>query len=99
MTNKSSQPVDDLRVSFESRLDFEISVKQPPPSRLMPGQAVECVYEVRAPKQVNLSCEYNSMAFAHWSALYRRGNEAHLAHLPVKITLQEAARKNLASEE
>jgi hypothetical protein len=86
--NNGTEAIEGLRVSFHSRLDVHIAALESPPERLAAGQEVECGYEVRAPAQINLSCEYNRVAFAHWSALYRRGERTHLAHLPTKFVLK-----------
>jgi hypothetical protein len=68
-------------------LDFKVNSATPMPAVLRPGETAELWYEIQAPDQINLSCEYNHTAFGHWSALYRRSDRAHLAHRPVKIVL------------
>ncbi|MDO8543040.1 MAG: hypothetical protein Q7S40_21555 [Opitutaceae bacterium] len=85
--NAGTQPIEDLRGSFHSRLDFAIATTQPPPVRLLPGETAECWYDVRAPRQINLSCAYNAIAYAHWSVLYRRIDRAHLAHRVVNLNI------------
>ncbi len=89
LENTGRHPIEDLRSSFHSRLDFAIATLEPPPARLLPGQTAECRYEVQAPAQVNLSCGYNRVAYGHWSALYRRGDRAHHAHAAVQVVLQQ----------
>jgi len=42
-----------------------------------------------ASRSTNLQCLYNRIAYAHWSALYRRAEKVHLAHSPVAISLQD----------
>ncbi len=86
--NTGTQPIEDLRVSFHSRLDFAIATLQPLPARLLPGQTAEVRYEVAAPAQVNISCDYNRIAYGHCSVLYSRSGRAHLAHTPIKILLK-----------
>jgi hypothetical protein len=87
LTNKGSQPVEGFRGSLHGRRDFAIAELRSPPATIAPGEAVECQYEITAPAQVNLSCDYNSMAYAQWSALYRRGVGAHFVHQPIKVVL------------
>lgn len=88
--NGGVTPITELRASFKTRLDFRVTEATPVPTVLHPGEAVELRYEVQAPEQINLTCEYNHTAFGHWSALYRRANGAHIAHWPVKIVLTPA---------
>ncbi|HUR59423.1 MAG TPA: hypothetical protein VM029_17030, partial [Opitutaceae bacterium] len=89
--NTGRQPLDDLRVSFHSRRDFTITSRAALPARLLPGESAECSYDVQAPAQINLTCDYNAVAFGHWSALYRRDERAHLAHKVFKIVLTAPA--------
>lgn len=86
--NSGRAPVDGLNASLHSRLDVAVALAKPLPARLAPGESAECWYDVRAPAQVNLSCNYNAIAFAHWSALYRRSGKAHYAHVPVKLVIK-----------
>jgi hypothetical protein len=85
--NVGSEAVEDFHASFHSRLDFTISNAKEFPTRLGPGETADFSYEVQAPAQINLSCVYNSVAHAHLSALYRRSNRAHFAHLPVRLVV------------
>ncbi len=91
LKNAGTRPIEDLRGSFHMRLDFAVAAAQPLPARLLPGQSVELKYEVRAPAQVNLSCEYNRNAYAHWSALYRRGDQSCLAHVTLRMIVDGEA--------
>jgi hypothetical protein len=63
------------------------------------GESVECQYEIKAPAQVNLSCEYNRIAYAYWTALYRRGAQAHYGHQVAKIGLGSAVERSVRTEE
>jgi hypothetical protein len=87
--NTGTQPIEDARASFQMRLDYAVTVRQPLPARLGPGDTAECSFEVQAPAQVNLSCAYNSIAYGHWCALYRRAGRAQLAHRVTRVTLQD----------
>lgn len=89
ITNKGSAPITDLRASFNSRLDFRTTHQPELPKSIAPGQTIELTYKLEAPSQVNLQCLYNRVAYAHWSAIYRRDQMVHLAHRPLTITLQE----------
>jgi hypothetical protein len=71
-------PVDGWRVSFQPRLDFTVT-----------GQAAgakdEMCYDVRAPEAINLTSEYNRVAYAQWTAISARGT----AHAFVTLKLAE----------
>jgi hypothetical protein len=90
LKNAGAQPVDNLRMSLHSRRDVGVTAVRAAPSRIGPGETVECQYEITAPAEVNLSCDYNRVVWAQWSALYRRGDHAHLAHQPIKVVLASA---------
>ena len=79
----------DLRMSFHTRLDFTGMPPAGVPSTLKPGETIEIVYKLHAPDKVNLTCEYNSIAYGHWTALYRRDGRARLAHYPVRLELKD----------
>ncbi|MCI0723692.1 MAG: hypothetical protein L0338_32755 [Acidobacteria bacterium] len=83
--NAGSSPVRNLRASFHSRLDFKVTAKTPMPEVLIPGQILEVYYEVQAPERINLTCEYNRIAYGHWSALYEREGKWQAAHDAVRI--------------
>lgn len=89
LTNTGSTPIMDLRASFQSRIDFRTIHQSQLPKSIGPGQTVELTYKVEAPSQVNLQCLYNRIAYAHWSALYRRDEKVHLAHTSVAISLED----------
>ncbi len=91
LRNTGTTPLRDFRASFHARRDFTIHALQPAPAMLAPGATAECRYEIQAPAEVNLSCDYNQIAYAHWTALYARGDAARFAHRVVKITLQPDA--------
>jgi len=88
ITNTGSKPVTDLRTSFHSRVDFRTS-QADAPKTIGPGQTVEFSYRLTAPSQVNLQCLCNRVAYAHWSAIYRRGETTHLGHAPLTISLED----------
>jgi hypothetical protein len=91
LRNTGSQPIEDLRMSLHSRRDVAIKPLRAAPTRIDAGATVECEYEIVAPAQVNLSCDYNRIAHAHWSALYRRSTHAHFAHQPIKVVIGGAS--------
>src|SRR5262249_40121801 len=80
-TNTGSTPIPDLRASFHSRVDFRTSQLMARKT-IEPGESVELTCQLTAPSQVNPQCLCNRLAYAHWSALYRRGQSVHLAHAP-----------------
>jgi hypothetical protein len=88
--NTGSQPIEDARASFQMRLDYTVTIRQPLPARLGPGETAECWYEIHAPAQVNLSCAYNAITYGHWSALYRRSTHARLAHRVIRVSLRDS---------
>jgi hypothetical protein len=90
LKNAGAQPVENLRMSLHSRRDVGVTAVRAAPSRIGPGETVECQYEITAPAEVNLSCDYNRVVWAQWSALYRRSDHAHLAHQPIKVVLASA---------
>jgi hypothetical protein len=89
VSNTGSTPITDLRASFHSRLDFRTSGQPQLPKSIGPGQTVELAYKIQAPSLVNLQCSYNRIAYAHWSALYRRAEKEHLAHASVLLSLED----------
>jgi hypothetical protein len=94
LRNTGPSAVDELRASFHSRLDFQVTaetvvpVAADGPRDLPPGGAMELVYTIRAPQRINLTCQYNSVAYGHFSLLYRRAGKAHYAHHAVKISMK-----------
>ena len=86
--NDGNRPVMNLRASFRSRLDLKVTAKTPMPEVLIPGQMLELYYEVQAPERINLTCEYNRNAYAHWSALYEREGKWQAAHRAVRIGIE-----------
>jgi hypothetical protein len=92
--NTGPTAVEDLRTSFHSRLDFQVAPLDAAgqagsgPRVLPPGSTVELGYAIRAPQRINLTCQYNSIAYGHLSVLYRRAGKSHFTHAFVKITMQ-----------
>jgi hypothetical protein len=87
--NTGPDAIEDARASFQMRLDYTVTTRQPLPARLGPGEKAVCWYEIQAPTQVNLSCSYNAIAYGHWSALYHRAAHAHMAHEVVQVSLRQ----------
>jgi hypothetical protein len=88
VTNNGSTPITDLRMSFHSRVDFRTSPTEAPKT-IGPGQTIEATYKMAAPRQINLQCLSNRVAYAHWCAIYRRAKAVHLAHVPVTVSMQD----------
>jgi hypothetical protein len=66
-----------------------ITAEHAPPALLKPGETVELWYRLQAPTHVNLTSDYNRIAYGHWSAVYERGGQSNLAHRAVRIALAE----------
>src|SRR6185369_8155459 len=88
ITNKGSTPITDLRASFHSRVDFRTSGTEAP-NAVASGETVELTYKLAAPSLVNTQCLCNRVAYAHWSAIYRRDQAVHLGHAPLTISLED----------
>jgi hypothetical protein len=89
LRNTGANAVEHLHASFHSRLDLKVTALTPPPAQLAPGQTLELKYEVQAPEQLDLTCEYNRTAYAHWSAVYERAGKPCLAHGWATLDLKE----------
>lgn len=89
--NRGPDAVTGLRVSFQPRLDFSAVALAGAPADIPRGGTVELCYEIQAPQLINLTCQYNRIAYAHWSASYRRQGAPHVAHSWVRIELRHAA--------
>ena len=89
LRNAGSNAVEHLRTSFHSRLDLKVTTLAPPPQRLGPGQAAQVNYEVQAPEYLDLTCDYNRIAYGHWSASYERAGKPCLAHRWVTLALKQ----------
>ncbi len=88
ITNSGSTPITDLHASFHSRVDFHTSQAEGPKT-IGAGETAELTYKLTAPSQVNSQCLCNRVAYAHWSAIYRRGQTVHLSHAPLTISLED----------
>jgi hypothetical protein len=87
LKNDGDTAIEDLRFSLHARRDLKI-VRQPAgPGTIPPGKSVTITYQIEAPKDLNASCDYNRIAYAQWSALFRRAGQAQLAHATVRIEL------------
>lgn len=87
MSNTGASAITDLRVGFQARLDFTAG-RVTAPDSLAPGQSIQLCYPVQAPAAVNLTSQYNRIAYAHCSAEGRRQGKPILAHAWVKLALQ-----------
>jgi hypothetical protein len=97
LKNLGSAPLTDLRVSFTLRRDFTTTPLGTTPAHLEPGQTIEIPYEIVAPRNVNLTTDSNRIAYGHWSATYRRMENTHIGHQPVKVTLQSPSNRTDAA--
>jgi hypothetical protein len=88
--NLGAAPAANLRMSFQPRLDFTVTQSPSMPEQLQPGQGAELCYQVRAPERINLTCDYNRISYAHWTASYRRDGKPRTAHAWMKIALHSA---------
>jgi hypothetical protein len=91
--NTGAQAIEDFRVSLHARRDFALETLRAPPAWLGPGETAECQYAIPAPAQVNLTCNYNRVAWVQWSAVYRRDAQAHYSHQALKVVLAEPGTK------
>lgn len=87
--NRGRSSVSGLRVSFHPRLDLTAAVVGEVPQTISPGGEAEFRYEVRAPELINLTCESNRVAYAHWSAIYQREGQTRMAHRWLKVVIGE----------
>ncbi|MGP8243961.1 MAG: hypothetical protein ACLQVN_05525 [Bryobacteraceae bacterium] len=85
--NTSASPIQEIRMSFQPRLDFSVDQSPATPASLAPGQSMELCYQVRAPEKVNLTLELNRISYAHWSAIYRSDGQPGVAHAWVRLAL------------
>jgi hypothetical protein len=94
LRNTGPTAVEDLKTSFHSRLDFQVTLVGTAGQAssgtyvLPPGGVLELRYAIRAPERINLTCQYNGTAYGHLSALYRREGKSHFAHAWVKIGME-----------
>lgn len=92
--NNGPSPIDDLRCSLHSRRDVGIRPQSVSYGALQPGQSATFAYEIEAPANLNASGECNRIAYAHWSALFRRSGKAHLSHRVIRVEFDPAPRAN-----
>jgi hypothetical protein len=88
--NLGAAPAANLRMSFQPRLDYTVTQSPSTPEQLQPGQGTELCYQVRAPERINLTCDYNRISYAHWTASYPRDGKLRTAHAWMKIALHSA---------
>jgi hypothetical protein len=87
--NHGRSPISGLRISFQPRLDLTTVAAGEPPLTVSPGGEAEFKYEVRAPELINLTCESNRIAYAHWSAVYQREGQTRMAHRWLRVVIGE----------
>jgi hypothetical protein len=86
--NTSASAVQELRMSFQPRLEFSVDHSPATPASLAPGQSAKLCYELRAPEKINLTLELNRTSYAHWSATFRNQAQPGVAHAWVRIALR-----------
>jgi hypothetical protein len=87
--NTGTNTVKDLRISFHPRFDFSAALVGSTPEELAPGQSVKVAFKLTAPAQLNLTCDYNRIAYGHASVSYQRQEAgAHVAHALLKVTVE-----------
>lgn len=79
LRNTGTQPITDLDVSFQPRLDFSVTSTPTVPRTLAPGESLQLRYEVAPPAKINLTSAYNRIAYAQLTATFQRANQARLA--------------------
>jgi hypothetical protein len=79
VANRGASEVRRLRESLLVRVDFEVLRPAQAPESLAAGQEVQLCYDVRIPTHLNLTSDYNRIAYSHWSALYERNGQPFLA--------------------
>ena len=87
LSNTGTTAITDLRVTFQARLDFTWKPAAAPES-LGPGQTVRLCYPIEAPASINLTSQYNQIAYAHSTARAMRDGKPILAHAWIKIELR-----------
>ncbi len=87
--NSGSDAVENLRMSYQPRLDFTVMKALQFPTRLDAGATVEVCGEVRPPSAINLTSDYNRVSYAQWSASFQRAGKLRMAHAWTKITLSD----------
>jgi hypothetical protein len=89
LKNTGIDTVKDLRISFHPRFDFSAALVGSTPEELAPGQSVKVAFKLTAPAQLNLTCDYNRIAYGHASVSYQRQEGgAHVAHAFLKVTVE-----------
>lgn len=89
LTNTGNEPVTNVRLSLQSRLDFATT---PATARaldsLNAGKSAEFEFDLAAPQNLNLGSEQNRIAYVHACVLAKRGESACSAHAVTKITVR-----------
>jgi hypothetical protein len=85
--NAGAGAVENLRVSYQPRLDFTVVKRPQVPDGVAAGATVELCGEVQPPERINLTSDYNRVSYAQWSASFDRAGKPRMAHTWAKITL------------
>ena len=88
LSNTGPLEIQAIRQGFQARLDFKSTPSQAVANSLASSQTVESCYAVTAPKDINLTSQSNRVAYAHWTAMGRRGEQPVLAHAWIRLQLQ-----------
>jgi hypothetical protein len=86
--NATASRIENWRVNFQPRLDFNVEPQPGPPAGLEPEQTTELCYEVRAPEKINLTLELNRVSYAHWTSSYNNAGQPGVAHAWTRIALK-----------
>jgi hypothetical protein len=88
VNNAGRSGISGLRIRFQPRLDFTAAPPAAVIDGMRAGETAELCYTVRAPEEINLTSQYNRVAYAHWTATGSRQGEPVLAHAWIRLKLQ-----------
>jgi hypothetical protein len=78
-----------VRASFQPRVDLLVAQAPPVPDALEAGREVELCYDVKIPRQLNLTSEASRVAYAHLSVIYERETKPHVTHTWIQLRVEE----------
>jgi hypothetical protein len=86
--NVTGSPIQELRMSFQPRLDFSVARSPAALGALEPGQTAEACYDVKAPEKINTALQLERISYSHWDATFRSEGQPGVAHAWARITVQ-----------